>query len=171
MQTIKVNGQTYSWLNYKTTEFKQIHHFDECDIDVLEIYSADYDFHIVIRIDTAKYITVPDSAHEPDWLARTPDWPHNYYISHRFLGCVLVLGRKLSKKYNVLKTGLLLFIDRPRVRKLYDQEIENKHAEKIIQFLDSERFKPYVTDAMGTTIIRKASTHEVSELSSGSGGS
>lgn len=164
MHVIKVNGVIYNWLSYTTSSFKEISGFDENNIEVLEINSPQYDFHVVIRIDSVKYITLPEYAHEPDWLERTPDWPHHYYISHRILGSVLVLGSGLSKKYNVLKTGIRLFLDRPRVRKLYDEQIENKHVEKIIQFFNSERFKPYITDSRGTTIIRKALDSEVSRV-------
>ena len=167
MQAVKVNGLTYNWDTYKTLNFKEIHglNFDNNEIEVLEIKGTDFDFHVVIRIDTSCYVTRPSYSNDPNWLQRTPDWPENYYLYYRFLMIVLVLGTKFSKKYDIAKTGIRLFIGRPRVCKLYDEELQNKHIEKYIQFINSNRFKPYITNSSGTAILRKASENEVIEIS------
>ena len=151
---------------YKTLNFKEIHglNFDNNEIEVLEIKGLDFDFHVVIRIDTSCYVTRPSYSDDPNWLQRTPDWPENYYLYYRFLMSVLVLGTKFSKKYDIAKTGIRLFIDRSRVCKLYDEELQNKHIEKFIQFINSNRFKPYITNSSGTVIVRKASRNEVIEI-------
>jgi len=100
MQAVKVNGLTYNWDTYKTLNFKEIHglNFDNNEIEVLEIKGTDFDFHVVIRIDTSCYVTRPSYSDDPNWLQRTPDWPENYYLYYRFLMSVLVLGTKFSKK-------------------------------------------------------------------------
>lgn len=167
MQTVKVDGLTYNWATYKTLNFKEIHglNFDNNEIEVLEIKGTDFDFHVVIRIDTSQYITRPSYSDDPNWLQRTPDWPENYYVYFRSLASVLVLGTKFSKKYDIAKTGIRLFIDRPRVRKLHDEELQNKHVEKFIQFINSNRFKPYITNSSGHVIVRNASKNEVVEIS------
>lgn len=77
---------------------------------------------------------------------------------------VFVLGTKFSKKYDIVQTGIKLFIGRSRVCKLYDEELQNKHIEKYIQFINSNRFKPHITNSSGTAILRKASENEVIEI-------
>ena len=173
MQQIKVNGLRYNWLVYKTRNFKQIHglNFDNNEIEVLEIKSPDYDFHIVIRVDTHQYLIAPEYCHEPGWLAITPDWPENYYLYLHSLTAILVLGTKFSKKYNINKLGIQLFINRPKARLISNHyvkdknvAIENRHVEKLIQFFDSQRFKPYITNSSGDKILRKPFADEISEV-------
>ncbi|WP_336950875.1 hypothetical protein [Acinetobacter sp. AS167] len=74
---------------------------------------------------------------------------------------ILVLGKKILRKYDIAQPGIRLFIGRSRVCKLQDNVIENKHVQKYIQFINSDRFKPYITNSSGTVIVRKASENDV----------
>lgn len=165
MQTIKVYGLTYNWSVYKTLEFKEIHglNFDNNEIEVLEIKSPDYDFHIVIRIDTHEYLKLSENY---NWLKKILKRPKYRSIYSRYLMSMLILGTQFSKKYHIIKTGIRLYIARHRVRHIGEGEIENKHIEKLIQFINSDRFKPYITNSSGTAILREASKNEITQISS-----
>lgn len=74
---------------------------------------------------------------------------------------MLILGTYFSKTYHINQTGIRLYLARHRVRHIGEGEIENKHIEKLIQFINSDRFKPYITNSSGTAILRQASENEV----------
>ncbi|NNP74011.1 hypothetical protein A7P53_01350 [Acinetobacter defluvii] len=163
MQTLKVYGLTYNWTTYKTLNFKEIHglNFDNDEIEVLEIQSPDCDFHIVIRIDTHKYLRLSENY---NWLKKILRCPKHHSIYIRYLMSMLILGTYFSKKYHITQTGIRLYLARHRVCHIGEGEIENKHIEKLIQFINSDRFKPYITNSSGTAILREASENEVIQI-------
>lgn len=77
---------------------------------------------------------------------------------------MLILGTQFSKKYRITQTGIRLYLARYRVRLIGEGKIENKHIEKLIQFINSDRFKPYITNSSGTFILRQASENEVIQI-------
>ena len=160
MQTIKVYGLTYNWTTYKTLNFKEIHglNFDNDEIEVLEIHSPDCDFHIIIRIDTHEYLRLSENY---NWFKKILRHPKSHSIYIRYLMSMLILGTYFSKTYHITQTGVRLYLARHRVRRIGEGEIENKHIEKLIQFINSDRFKPYITNSSGTAILREASENEV----------
>lgn len=141
MNSVKVNGLLYQWSIYKTTNFEEINArcYDPSGIEVLEIKGIDFDFHVVVRV--------------------------YYYDLYDYcgLGPMLAFGKILSRKYEIVQAGVRLYINRPRILIVRQTTIENKHIEKLLQFINTDRFKPYITKASGSSIERRALETEVIE--------